>query len=208
MNLSDKIVYLIADRSNQDFAVFLGKIRSALDGGITLLQYRNKTGSGRVMFEEAARFAELCRQYKASLIINDRPDIALCVNAEGVHVGRDDLPLREVRRLLGNEKIAGATAKSVEQAREAQSQGASYIGTGALFKSPTKPDAIPIDINTLKEIRKCVRIPVFGIGGITLDNINAEIMEYIDGVAVASAVLDSDNPERAARDLYKKINAF
>ena len=144
---------------------------------------------------------ELAKRYHVPLLIDDRIDVALAVDADGVHVGQSDLPVSVARKLLGPGKIVGATAKTVAQALEAQSQGADYLGTGAIFPTQTKAAAIPTSVGTLSEVCRAVNIPVVAIGGLKQDNLSVLEGCPISGIAVVSAIMSSATPGIAAREL-------
>lgn len=153
---------------------------------------------------EARQLKGLCEKYQVPFVINDSVEIAIEADADGVHLGQEDMGILEARKKLGNDKIIGATAKTIEQAVRAQEQGADYLGVGAVFASPTKTNAIRISKEQLREICEKVSIPVVAIGGITADNMMEIKGSGIDGVAVVSAVFASDDIEQAARDLKEK----
>lgn len=200
MNLSSKPLYLITD-DQLSLDRLLEKVDIALQSGIHILQYRSKNPNSRVLYEEATALHALCKKYHVPLLINDRLDLAQAVDAEGVHLGQNDLPIFIARKILGSQKIIGATAKNSNQANLAQEEGASYLGVGALFPSPTKPDAISVDLRTLTEIKKSVSIPVYGIGGITQSNLTSELLDQLDGICFVSAVLNS-------KDIQKTVETF
>lgn len=163
--------------------------------GIDYLQYRNKSLDRSHQVEEIRQLKILCRLYGTKLIINDRPDLVHTTGADGVHLGLEDMSVEEAFKLLEPGKTIGATAKTVDQARLAEKLGASYLGVGAFYPSSTKLDAKRIDIQTLKDIRKAVNIPVIGIGGLTPDNITPEIRNHVDGFAFSNAIWYAQNPE-------------
>ena len=170
MNQSDCLLYLVTNSDHLAREPFLRVIEEALQNGVTLLQLREKDKDGREFYEEALAVKELSKRYHVPLLIDDRNDVALAVDADGVHVGQSDLPVSVARKLLGPGKIVGATAKTVAQALEAQSQGADYLGTGAIFPTQTKAAAIPTSVGTLSEVCRAVNIPVVAIGGLKQDN--------------------------------------
>jgi thiamine-phosphate pyrophosphorylase len=199
--MRDLALYVIIDR--QAARCSLAKLaRQALAGGATAIQLRDKLADGRTLYQEALALRELCRQAKVPLIINDRLDVALAVEADGVHLGQDDLPLEVVRRLVGPEKLVGMSVDTVAQAQAAAAAGASYLGVGDLFGTRSKPDAgLPIGLARLAEIARSVAIPVVGIGGITRENAASVIAAGASGVAVISAVLGASDPTAAACEL-------
>ncbi len=181
--------------------------RAALQGGVTAVQLRDKSGGTREMLELGRALLALTRAAGVPLIVNDRVDVALALGADGVHVGQDDLPAQDARRLIGPEQILGVSAGTVAEARQAQADGADYVGAGDVFGTPSKPDAgPPIGLSALAEIARAVAIPVVGIGGITEANAASITEAGAAGVAVISAVTRSSNPEDAARCLRKTLN--
>lgn len=193
-------LYLIS-KQYPDFNILLEKTEQALREGISIFQYRSKEKNKDLLHDEAIKIKELCDKYNASLIINDRVDIAKEVGADGVHLGQDDTSIKEARDILGEEVIIGATAKTVEDAVRCYEEGADYLGVGALFPSPTKLDAVQIKLKTLIDIKNAVPIPIVGIGGITAENLSKEINENVDSIAVISEIYDSKN----IKDAIKKL---
>lgn len=179
--------------------------RAALRGGADLLQLRHKTAPAPQLLALARALREATREHDALLIINDRPDLALLADADGVHLGADDLPIRAARRLLGPERLIGATANTVELAQQAEAEGADYLGCGAVFPSPTKPDREVVGPARVADVARAVRIPVFAIGGITADNLGALIAEGTDRVALIRGVLDAPDVEAAVRTLADRL---
>ena len=179
-------------------------MEAALRGGATMVQLREK-GLAEQDFEgfleEARRMHELTARYGVPLIIDDNVEIALKSGAEGVHVGQNDMDAGEVRRLLGPDRILGVTAKTVEQARRAQDAGADYLGSGAVFGTSTKADAIPMSLERLREICACVRIPVVAIGGICLENIGRLSGSGVAGAAIVSGIFGAEDIEGTTRRL-------
>jgi thiamine-phosphate pyrophosphorylase len=173
--------------------------RKVLTRGVRWVQFREKERSRHDMYGEAVRLKKLTRDYNAVLIINDFLDIAVCVGAEGVHLGQDDFPLKEARKIVGKNKIIGISTHSLKQAREAEKNGADYIGFGPVFTTSTKDAGKPKGIEMLHEVKKQVSIPVVAIGGIGLGNISSVLQTGIDAVAVASAILTGDIEENTSR---------
>lgn len=175
----------------------------ALQGGVTCLQLRDKNMDTDTLAETASELLKICRRYGVPLIVNDNYSAALKSGADGVHVGIDDAPVAEIRRIAGKDFIIGATAKTVEQAVRAEKAGADYIGVGAVFPSPTKKNAIRITPSQLREIASSVDIPAVAIGGITADNAG-EIKDCGQcGIAVVSAVFAADDVRSAAEKLRR-----
>ncbi len=186
-------VYLVTDNGQLKGRDFFDVVEESLKGGVTLIQLREKNITSREFYEKALRLRELTKKYNVPLIINDRVDIAMAVNADGVHVGQKDIPVSEVKRISGGKLIVGATANTVELAKEAERQGADYIGSGAMFATPTKGDAKPMTKNMLKNITKSVNIPVCAIGGINIENVIELKNTGIAGVSVSSGIMGVEN---------------
>lgn len=197
----DSSMYFITDSTNYDEEEFLSRVEQALMGKVTLLQLREKEKTTREYIEIAKKVHVLTKKYNVPLIIDDRADVALAINAEGVHVGQSDMPVSLARKLMGENKIVGATAKTVPQAKEAYEQGADYLGVGAIFPTTTKVKTVLTSTDTLKEICKSVPIPVNAIGGLNKDNIDILKGIPISGICVVSAIMKSDNPQKAALEL-------
>lgn len=200
----DPSLYFITDSTGFTEAEFLYRTEAALQGGVTLLQLREKDKSTREYLALAEKVHTLTRQYRIPLIIDDRLDIAMAVDAEGVHLGQSDLPVQIARKLLGPDKIIGATAKTVPQALEAWKQGADYLGVGAIYPTTTKVKTVLTSPETLKEICNAVPIPVNAIGGLNQDNLGILAGIPIAGICVVSAIMKAENPRQAAMDLYRK----
>jgi thiamine-phosphate pyrophosphorylase len=181
--------YFITDEE-YSAAGIISDVEKAVSAGVRIIQYRNKNGETRRMYDEALLIKELCAGTKARLIINDRIDIALAVNADGVHIGRDDMPYGEARRLLGIDKIIGVTVHNVSEAQEAEGWGADYLGVSPIFATGTKADAgAPCGTGVLAEIRRACGIPVVAIGGINLDNADSVIEAGADMICAISSVV-------------------
>ena len=198
----DYSLYLCTDRNLLNGKNFEESIELAIKGGVTIVQLREKNCSGREFLEIAKSVKKLTSNYNVPLIINDRIDIALAVDADGVHVGQDDLPCQTAREILGDKKIIGVSVATVEEAIQAEINGANYLGVGAMFKTSTKTDAEIVSLETLKKIRDSVKIPVVAIGGINKKTL-PQIKNFVDGIAVISAIISEENPEVAAGDLLQ-----
>jgi len=194
---------LVTDHCS-DVDAFCAIVEKALQAGVTVLQLREKTATTRDFYQLALRIKPIARQYKVPLLINDRLDIALAVDADGVHVGQEDLPVAVVRRLIGPEKILGATAATVEAAQTAEREGADYIGSGAMFPTLTKPGKQVLPLNVLAQIKQAVQVPVVAIGGITADNLLTLKITGVDGLAVVSAIMDSADPAAATQEILSR----
>ena len=204
-NRSNLLLYAVTDRTWAGENPLYRQIEAALKGGITLLQLREKNLSEDAFLEEAIAIRTLCHSYQVPLIINDNVTVAKKSGADGVHVGLTDEPVAEIRQEMGGDFIIGATAKTVEQAREAEAAGADYLGVGAVFPSPTKSEAVRITKEQLKEITQSVKIPVAAIGGIGGANLDELAGSGIDGVAVVSAIFAQEDIEDATVWLKKKV---
>jgi len=173
--------------------------RKVLLKGVRWIQFREKETSRREIYQNAIRLRRLTKDYDAVFVVNDFPDIAMCAGADGVHLGQDDLPLKEARKIMGRDRIIGISTHSLEQAAEAEKDGADYIGFGPVFPTLTKDAGGPKGIAMLREIRKQINIPVVAIGGISLENISSVLQTGVNAVAVASAILRGDIEENAKR---------
>ena len=172
-----------------------------MQAGVTLVQYREKNGPGKSMLEKSRKLIALCHKYNVPLLVNDRLDIALLSGADGVHLGQDDIPVAEARRLAGENFLIGATAHNVEEALAAEAAGADYLGCGAVFATHTKKDPVPLGLDGLQAIRKTVRIPIVGIAGITPDNYRLVLGAGANGIAVVSAILGAPDITDAVNKL-------
>ena len=199
----DMLLYAVTDRAWLNGETLESQVEKALKGGATFVQLREKELDEEKFLEEAKKIKKLCAEYHVPFVINDNVDIALKVDADGVHVGQSDMEAGKVREKLGPDKIIGVSARTVEQALLAQAHGADYLGVGAVFSTSTKSDAKNVSHETLKEICKAVRIPVVAIGGITRDNVKELTGCGADGIAVISAVFAQQDIESAARELKK-----
>lgn len=201
----DYSLYLVTDRKMLRERDLGQSIELAIQGGVTLVQLREKSVSTREFLELAIRVKEITSRYRIPLIINDRLDIALAVDAEGLHVGQDDLPMLKARELLGPSKIIGVSASTLAEALLAQQQGADYLGVGAVFSTSTKTDASEVSLEQLEIIKKSVTIPVVAIGGINETNLIRVMSTGIDGVSVVSAILAKEDILMAAKQLQELI---
>lgn len=186
-------LYLVTDSNILKGRNFYECIEQALKGGVTMLQLREKNESGKEFLEKAVKLRALTKKYNVKFIINDRVDIAMLCDADGVHVGQSDIPAGEVRKLIGKEKIIGVSARTIDEAIDAKNSDADYIGVGAMFTTTTKLDAKNVSIDQLRVIKDNVNIPIVAIGGLNLNNIHQLKECNIDGYAVVSAILSSDN---------------
>ena len=208
MKKTDTRLYFITDSTNYSEEEFLFKVEESLKGGVTLIQLREKEKSTREYVELAEKVHNLTKKYNVPLIIDDRVDVALAIDAEGVHVGQNDMPVQLARNLMGNDKIVGATAKTVPQAIEAYKQGADYLGVGAIYPTTTKVKTVLTSTETLNDICKAVPIPVNAIGGLNKDNIDIFKAIEIAGICVVSAIMRADNPRIATFELIEKMKGL
>lgn len=206
MKTLDLSLYLVTDKSD-DVEKFLKTIEEAIKGGVSVVQIREKTADTLDFYNLALKVKEITEKHNVPLIINDRVDVALAVDAEGVHVGQSDMPCDVTRALVGPDKIVGVSAATIEEARKAESDGADYIGTGAVFPTATKDDAPKITKKDLKEIVESISIPVVAIGGITLNNAHELNDTGIAGLSVVSAIMSSENPKKSSEELLKIFNS-
>ena len=204
MKKFDTSLYFITDSANYGETEFLFRVEEALKGGVTLLQLREKEKSTREYIELAEKVHAIARKYNVPLIIDDRVDVALAIDAEGVHLGANDMPIKTARKLMGEDKIVGATAKTVPWAIEAYEQGADYLGVGAIYPTTTKVKTVLTSTDTLNDICKAVPIPVNAIGGLNKNNI--DILEGIPiaGICVVSAIMKADEPKHVAEELKER----
>jgi thiamine-phosphate pyrophosphorylase len=203
----DYRLYVITDRPTIADRDLCTCVEAAIDGGATIIQLREKSLSSREFYEIAKKIKAVTRKRRIPFIINDRLDIALAVDADGLHLGQDDLPLAVARKLLASDKIIGVSASTVPEALLAQKQGADYLGVGAMFTTPTKHDANYISLVELQQIKEAVTIPVVAIGGITQANAASVLATGIAGVAVVSAVLGREDIRQAAAEFGTIITA-
>lgn len=189
----DLKLYLVTDSDILKNRDFYKCIEEAMKAGVTMVQLREKNTDGKEFLEKALKLRELTRKYNVSFIINDRVDIALLSDADGVHVGQSDIDADSVRKLIGKDKIIGVSARSVAEAQKAKADGADYIGIGAMFSTSTKLDAKDVSFDTLREMTSQVDIPFVLIGGITLDNVCQLKKFNPDGYAIVSGILKTDN---------------
>ena len=198
----DTTLYFITDSTGFSEEEFLRRTEEALKGGVTLLQLREKDKTTREYVDIAKKVHKLTLKYNVPLIIDDRVDVALAIDAEGVHVGQSDMPVSIARKLMGIDKIVGATTKTVPQALEAYEQGADYLGVGAIYPTTTKVKTIITSTETLSDICSAVPIPVNAIGGLNKNNVNILEGITISGICVVSAIMKADNPKAEAEILH------
>ncbi len=204
----DWSLYVVTDAGLSRGRSHLAVIEAAIAGGATVVQYREKAAATRQMIAEAQALRELTRRVGVPLIVNDRLDVALAIDADGVHVGQDDMPAALARRLIGPDKILGVSTANLAEAMQAVQDGADYLGVGPVLATPTKPDAAPpIGMDGLREICRHVPIPVVAIGGINATNAADAIAAGAQGIAVVSAVVAAEDVATAARQLRALVAA-
>ncbi len=181
--------------------------RLAIAGGADTIQYRQKSGSTREMIEIARNMKRLCSEAGVTFIVNDRLDVAIAAEADGVHLGQDDFPIPMARELLGEGRIIGGSAATLDEARKCLSEGADYVGFGPVYPTSSKDDAGPVSgIDILKQVVEIIPLPIIAIGGVGAENIPDVMRAGAHGIAVISAVCCQDDPEEATRALYQALN--
>ena len=202
----DYSLCLVTDRGLSRGRTTQQIVEAALRGGVTCVQLREKTCSTREFITQALFIKDHLKRHNVPLIINDRVDIALAVNADGVHLGQSDMPIEMAKAILKDSMIIGISAESLKNAVQAEKDGADYIGVGPIYATSTKTDtASPFGLEGLREIRRSVKIPLVGISGLNRENAGEVINNGADGVAVVSAIVAADDPEKATRELKKII---
>jgi thiamine-phosphate pyrophosphorylase len=206
LNNVDYSLYLVTDRGLARSRSTLEIVSAAVRGGATVVQLREKDCSTRDFIEQGLAIKEFLKDRGVPLIINDRLDVAQAVKADGVHLGQTDMPLEMARKILGDSMIIGISAESLQDAIEAETGGADYLGVSPIYATPTKTDtAPPLGLEGLREIRKAVRLPLVGIGGLNRDNVAEVIRSGAEGVAVVSAIVAAEDPQAAAEVLKQII---
>ena len=206
MNREALRLYLVTNRYQDSLESFLEKIETACRSGVTIIQLREKNLTTNQYYQLAKEVKEITDAYQVPLIIDDRLDVCLAVDAAGLHIGDDELPVSVARQVLGPEKILGVTAKTVKRALEAEEGGANYLGTGAIFPTTTKENAPITLISTLKTICQRVAIPVVAIGGLTSENIDQLIGTGIAGVAVVRDLMQAEDIEEKTQAFLTKLD--
>lgn len=206
MNITKEqlLLYGVTERACLIGRSLESQIEAALQGGVTCLQLREKHLDKEELLEEAKRVKKICESYQVPLILNDEVELMLASDADGVHVGQQDMDARMARELIGPDKILGVSARTVEQALKAEQAGADYLGVGAIFGTATKEDAKKIDYQTLQDICRAVKIPVVAIGGVSAENVEELAGSGICGVAAVSAIFAPQDVQRAAAELKKR----
>ena len=206
MDLKDCKIYLVTDEKaclEKDFYIC---IEEAIKGGVGIVQLREKNISTKDFYEKALKVKEICKNYGALFIINDRLDIAQAVGADGVHLGQSDMPIEEARKILKDKFLIGATARNIEEAKRAELLGADYIGSGAIFGTSTKDNAKKLEMEELKKIVASVKIPVFAIGGININNVGSLKNIGLQGICAVSGILSEKNCKKAVDIMLKNFN--
>ena len=206
MNREALRLYLVTNRYQDSLESFLEKVETACRSGVTIVQLREKNLTTNQYYQLAKQVKEITDAYQVPLIIDDRLDVCLAVDAAGLHIGDDELPVSVARQVLGPEKILGVTAKTVKRALEAETSGADYLGTGAIFPTTTKENAPITLISTLKTICQTVAIPVVAIGGLTSENIDQLIGTGIAGVAVVRDLMQAEDIEAKTQAFLTKLD--
>lgn len=206
MNREALRLYLVTNRYQDSLENFLEKVETACRSGVTIIQLREKNLTTNQYYHLAKQVKEITDAYQVPLIIDDRLDVCLAVDATGLHIGDDELPVSVARQVLGSEKILGVTAKTVKRALEAETSGADYLGTGAIFPTTTKENAPITLISTLKTICQTVAIPVVAIGGLTSENIDQLTGTGIAGVAVVRDLMQAEDIEAKAHAFLTKLD--
>ncbi len=202
----DLTLYLITDDGYLEGRDLAATIEQAIAGGVTVVQYRSKgRKTTREMFEELKILREITKKHSVPLIVNDRVDLALAVDADGVHIGQDDLPPEVVRQILGEDKIIGISTHSLEEIEKANDQPVDYIAFGSIYRTPTKEKPIVVGVELLKEAKKMAKKPLVAIGGIMPYNVDEVIKAGADGVAVISAILGFQDVKKAAESMRRAI---
>ena len=206
MNRKALRLYLVTNRYQDSLESFLKKVETACRSGVTIVQLREKNLTTNQYYQLAKKVKEITDAYQVPLIIDDRLDVCLAVDAAGLHIGDDELPVSVARKVLGPEKILGVTAKTVKRALEAETSGADYLGTGAIFPTTTKENAPITLISTLKTICQRVAIPVVAIGGLTSENIDQLVGTGIAGVAVVRDLMQAEDIEEKTQAFLTKLD--
>ncbi|MBQ8418612.1 MAG: thiamine phosphate synthase [Phascolarctobacterium sp.] len=202
----DYSIYLVTDEIALKGRELLPVVEEALQGGVTLLQYRNKNAEGGKLYEEALALKKLCDKYNVPLIIDDRLDIAVAVGAAGVHIGQDDIPCKIARQVLGDDYIIGVSAHNPVEAQQAIDDGADYLGCGAVYATTTKAKVTALGLDGLATIRRAVQVPMVGIGGVDLSNAKDVLSVGVEGIAIVRAILGAEDVTATTQEFVKIKN--
>ena len=205
MDLKDCKIYLVTDEKACNGKDFYKCIEESIKGGVKIVQLREKNSSTKDFYEKALKVKEICKNYGALFIINDRLDIAQAVEADGVHLGQTDMPIEKARKILKNKFLIGATARNVKEAKKTELLGADYIGSGAIFGTNTKDNAKKLEMEDLKKIVNSVKIPVFAIGGINISNVSLLKNIGLKGICLVSGILSEKNCKKAVNIMLKNF---
>ena len=206
MDLKECKIYLVTDEKSCKGKDFYSCIEEAIESGVKIVQLREKNLSSKDFYEKALKVKEICKNYEVLFIINDRLDIAQAVEADGVHLGQSDMPIEKAREILKDKFLIGATARNIEEAKKAELLGADYIGSGAIFGTSTKDNAKKLEIEDLKKIVNSVKIPVFAIGGININNVSMLKNIGLQGVCSVSGILSEIDCKKAVELILKNFN--
>ena len=206
MELKACKIYLVTDEKACLGKGFYVCIEEAIKGGVKIVQLREKNISTKDFYEKALKVKEICENYGALFIINDRLDIAQAVGADGVHLGQSDMPIEKAREILKDKFLIGATARNIEEAKRAELLGADYIGSGAIFGTSTKDNAKKLEMEELKKIVASVKIPVFAIGGINIDNVSSLKNICLQGICAVSGILSEKDCKKVVDMMLKNFN--
>lgn len=202
----DYSIYLVTDEIALKGRELLPVVEEALQGGVTLLQYRNKNAEGGKLYEEALALKKLCDKYNVPLIIDDRLDIAVAVGAAGVHIGQVDIPCKIARQVLGDDYIIGVSAHNPQEAQQAIDDGADYLGCGAVYATTTKAKVTALGLDGLAAIRRAVQVPMVGIGGVDLSNAKDVLSVGVEGIAIVRAILGAEDVTATTQEFVKIKN--
>ena len=206
MKLNDCKIYLVTDEKSCNGKNFYKCIEEAIEGGVKIVQLREKNLLSKDFYEKALKVKEICKSYKVLFIVNDRLDIVQAVEADGVHLGQSDIPIEVARKILKNKFLIGATARNVDEAIRAELLGADYIGSGAIFGTNTKDNAKKLEIEDLKKIVASVKIPVFAIGGININNVSMLKNIGLQGVCSVSGILSENDCKKVVETMLKNFS--
>ena len=206
MDLKDCKIYLVTDEKSCLGKDFYKCIEESIKGGVRIVQLREKNVSTKDFYEKALKVKEICKSYEVLFIINDRLDIAQAVEADGVHLGQSDIPIEKAREILKDKFLIGATARNIEEAKRAELLGADYIGSGAIFGTSTKDNAQKLEMEALKKIVSSVKIPVFAIGGININNVGILKNIGLQGICSVSGILSEKDCKKAVDIMLKNFN--
>ena len=206
MDLKECKIYLVTDEKSCKGKDFYSCIEEAIESGVKIVQLREKNLSSKDFYEKALKVKEICKSYEVLFIINDRLDIAQAVEADGVHLGQSDMPIEKAREILKDKFLIGATARNIEEAKKAELLGADYIGSGAIFGTSTKDNAKKLEMEDLKKIVNSVKIPVFAIGGVNINNVSMLKNIGLQGICSVSGILSEKDCKKAVELILKNFN--